>query len=298
MVLVVQGTSEDTGISGRLAKLLGAELVRIESKRFPDGESYVRIPVDPSGREVVVVQTMDEPRDKRILELALITDALKEAGASRVSGVVPYLAYMRQDRVFRQGEPISIRAVLRMLHAAGLDALLVVEPHKPEELQYFPGTHGYISPMNLLARHVSKLVHNPLVLSPDLGGIRRARMFAESLGADFDYLEKKRDRVTGEVTVKPKNLDAEGRDVVIVDDIISTGGTMALAARVLRKQGARRVIAVCVHALLVGGALDKLLAAGISRVVAANTLPTPPAVDVVDVSPLIASGLKDLAGPA
>ncbi|MDK2384921.1 MAG: ribose-phosphate diphosphokinase [Candidatus Korarchaeota archaeon] len=297
-MIVVQGTSEDTGIARRIAELLGSELVRVEHKLFPDGESYVRVPVNVDSEEAGVVQTMDEPRDKRLFEAALMADALKEAGARRVYGVVPYLAYMRQDGAFRPGEPISIRAALKMRHAAGIDAILVVEPHKPEELEHFPGQHAYVSPMRLLARHVSRLVDNPLVLSPDLGGIRGAREFASSLGADFDYLEKRRDRVTGEVVMHPKSLAVRRRDAIIVDDIISTGGTMALAARMLRSQGARRIIAVCVHALLVGGAMDKLLSAGVDRIVAANTLPVPSAVDTVDVSPLIAQELEKIAGHA
>ena len=297
-MFVVQGSSADTGVARRMASLLDADYVQVEHKLFPDGESYVRIPVDVRGADVVFVQTMDEPRDKRLIEAALITDALREAGARRIIGVIPYLAYTRQDRVFRRGEPVSIRAVLKMLYAAGLDALVTVEPHKPEELEYFPGRHTYVSPMSLLARHASRLVSNPLVLSPDLGGVRRAREFASKLGADFDYLEKHRDRVTGEVSMKPKTMRAEGRDVIIVDDIISTGGTMAKAAGMLRSQGARRVIAVCVHALLVGGALEKLLAAGVKRIVSTNTLPTPEQVDTVDISPLLSPAVRSIVGTA
>ncbi len=297
-MFVVQGSSADTGVARRMASLLDADYVQVEHKLFPDGESYVRIPVDVRGADVVFVQTIDEPRDKRLIEAALITDALREAGARRIIGVIPYLAYTRQDRVFRRGEPVSIRAVLKMLYAAGLDALITVEPHKPEELEYFPGRHTYVSPMSLLARHTSRLVSNPLVLSPDLGGVRRAREFASKLGADFDYLEKHRDRVTGEVSMKPKTMRAEGRDVVIVDDIISTGGTMAKAAGMLRSQGARRIIAVCVHALLVGGALEKLLAAGVERIVSTNTLPTPEQVDTVDISPLLSPAVRSIVGTA
>ncbi len=295
-MIVVRGPSDETGFSESLARSLGAELVEAEHKLFPDGESYVRVPADLRGETVVVVQPTYYPQDKNLVELMLLADAARGSGASRVVGVAPYLAYTRQDKVFRPGEPVSIRAVLRALHASGVEVLATVEPHSKGELGHFPGKALGVGVMRYMAAKLSPRLHDPLVLSPDLGGVERAREFAEAIGADFDYLEKHRDRVTGEVSMRPKTLDASGREVVIVDDIISTGGTMALAARLLLGQGAKRVVAVCVHALLVGDAYAKLKTVGVDEVVAANTLPTPPGVQQVDVAPPVADAIKEVLG--
>ncbi len=295
-MIVVRGPSDETGFSDSLARSLGAKLVGVEHKLFPDGESYVRIPADLGGETVIIVQPAHYPQDKHLLELMLLADAARGAGASTVVGVAPYLAYTRQDKVFRPGEPVSIRAVLRALHAAGVEVLVTVEPHSRSELEHFPGKALGVGVMRYMASQLAPGLRDPLVLSPDLGGVGRAREFAEALGADFDYLEKRRDRVTGEVSVRPKTLDASGREVVIVDDIISTGGTMALAAKLLLEQGAKRVVAVCVHALLVGEAYAKLKSAGIEDVVAANTLPVPPGVEQIDVAPPVAEALREALG--
>ncbi len=292
MTVVVAGTSPGSkDFAKSLAASLGARLVEAVHRVFPDGERYVRIQEKLDG-ETVIVQTLSPPQDSSIIEALLLADAAKSMGAERLVLVAPYLAYSRQDRRFLEGEPVSIAVVMRSLASAGYNGLVTVEIHKEESLEHFPGKALSVSPYTYMASRIP-LPSSPLVLAPDKGALRRARELAEALGADYDFLVKYRDRHTGEIRVEPKDLDANGRDVVIVDDIISTGGTIARASRLLLEQGARSVTVVVAHALMVGGAEDKLRQAGVSRVYAANTLPPRSGglVEYIDVAPLVARSL-------
>lgn len=277
-----------------IARLAGLNLVKVYHKVFPDGERYVRVESGVSGEDVLVVQSLSPPQDSSIIEAMLIADALLGAGARRVVLLAPYLAYSRQDRRFLPGEPVSVEVVLRALWASGYRGLYTVEAHKKEPLKKFPGEAESISPYKYMAEKIGLEGGDYLVLAPDLGAFERAREFAESIGAPYDYLVKKRDRVTGEVRVEPKELPVKGKRVVIVDDIISTGGTVARATRLLLEQGAVDVSVVVAHALLVGGALEKLRSAGVSRVYAANTLPRVEdrLVSYIDIAPLLAEYVK------
>jgi len=272
-----------------LAATMGARLVVVEHKVFPDGERYVRIP-DPLESEVVIVQTLSPPQDSSIIEALLLADAAEGQGAESLTLTAPYMAYSRQDRRFLPGEPVSIAAIMKAFASAGYTRLITIEIHKEETLRYYPGEAFSLSPYRYMAERLrDKLPPNPIVLAPDLGALRRAREMAEALGVEYDYLVKHRDRVTGEITIEPKELDAAGRDVIIVDDIISTGGTIARAASLLLANGARSVIVVVAHALLAGNAVEKLERAGVQKVYAANTLPPKGSglVEYVDVAPLV-----------
>ncbi len=273
MKTVIVGGPQTNDVDVKLAKELGLEHFRVEHKVFPDGESYVRYPLDISGKHVVIVQTTFPEQDKRLIELLLMVDAAKHLGAEKITVVVPYIAYARQDRMFREGEAVSIRAVLRMLEAAGADTIVTVNIHKRESLNYLTKARGVdVDAVPEIARYFLGKLENPLVLGPDKGALRLAEAAAKVLGADYDYLEKFRDRVTGEITVKPKKLAVEGRDVLIVDDIISTGGTIAKAAEAVRSQGAKRVFIGAVHGLFVGEAYKKIEAASPDDVVTTDTV--------------------------
>jgi len=294
MRAVLAGPSQGSRMFAEsLASSLGARLVIADHKVFPDGERYVRVP-DPLEGEVLVVQTFSPPQDSSIIEALLLADAAAGRGAEELTLVVPYLAYSRQDRRFLPGEPVSVKVVMASIAAAGYKRLVTVEIHKEESLRYFPGKALSISPYKYMADRIRpSLPPNPLILAPDLGALRRAREMAEALGAEYDYLVKHRDRVTGEVRIEPKELQVGGRHVVIVDDIISTGGTIAKAASLLLADGAKSVSVVVVHALLAGNALEKLEQAGVERVYAANTLPPKdsPLLEYVDVAPTVADSL-------
>ena len=292
-MIVVAGPSEGSLEFARgLSKNLGADLVVTESKRFPDGETYVRVDAEP-GDLAVVVQTFSRPQDTSFMQALLLGDALAGLGFPSVVLVAPYVAYARQDKRFLRGEPISIAVVLRSLGLAGYKWLYTVEIHKEESLAAFPGKAVSISPFRFMAEKAG-LDGSYVYLAPDIGALRRAESLARALGARYDYLVKRRDRVTGEISIETKHLDVSGERVVIVDDIISTGGTVSRAAQLLLEQGAKEVIVLVAHAVLAGNALERLRGAGVKAVIAGNTLPPvrDSLVRYIDLSPLTAESIK------
>jgi ribose-phosphate pyrophosphokinase len=290
--VTVIATSSSLGLAAKLSRLLSRELLVAEEKVFPDGEKYLRIPKRLEG-DVLLVHSLHQPQDERFVQLLLAVDAAKGAGASRVIVVVPYFAYARQDKRFLEGEPVSVGALLKAVEAAGADALAVVDIHKPSSLdEWLRIPHFNVLPVRELAGYFRGKLRDPVVLAPDKGALHRAQLAAQVLGAEYDYLEKSRDRVTGEVKIAPKSVDVGGRDVLFIDDIISTGGTLVAAAKEVLALGAKRVYAACTHALLVSGALDKLYAAGVEEVVATDTVPSP--VSRVSVAEPIAEVVRKL----
>ncbi len=278
----------------RLAEALGAELVDAESKVFPDGETYVRIGRPVAGKIAVIVQSMYPNQNDKFVELLLLVEAARGLGASRVIVVAPYTAYARQDRRFREGEPISIKAVLSALRAVGAHAFITIDIHKPESLNFFEGPSVNVDPSPLFAEALRN-EKDVIVVAPDRGALHRAEKLAERLGSPYDYLEKFRDRVTGEITMKPKSLPVKGKTVILVDDIISTGGTIAKAASILREQGAERIIVAVSHALLVGNAMEKLAKARIDRILALDTVPPREGIEVLPTGSLLADAVKKLS---
>ncbi|MGC9106656.1 MAG: ribose-phosphate diphosphokinase [Infirmifilum sp.] len=290
--MTVYALENSNGIAAGIARGIGDKLVQLEYKIFPDGESYVRVPQKPEGVAILVASLYPNP-DKRIFELLMSVEAIKALSSEPLIAVVPYMAYARQDKRFLEGEPISIRVILKSLETLGLDGLVVVDIHKPSVLSEYtsiPSRNVFID--RLIAEYFHPKMRNSVVLAPDVGAIERAKRVAAHLDAEYDYLVKERDRVTGEVKAMPKNLTVEERTVLIVDDIISTGGTMALAARTVLSQGAEKVYAACTHAVMVRGALDLLISSGISEVAATDTVPSP--VSKISVVPAAVEELRSL----
>ena len=288
MVIVLPQSS---WLRDSLARVYGEDKVEVAyGKSFPDGETYVRLPEKAAGKHVLIVQSLDKPQDKSLWELILALDAARNLGCKSVKLYIPYLAYSRQDKVFLKGEPISIRALLSILKMMGPSKLVTVDVHSPKSLCYFGSNAINYIPYKDLASKIKREYGDKqlAVLAPDAGAIHRAEVLSRELGCDYDYLEKRRDRVTGEITIRPKKLSVEGKLVVIVDDIISTGGTIAKAASELYKSGASEVIAAVSHAILAGNALEKLRSSGVKRIIAANTLRPREGVEYIDVTKSIA----------
>lgn len=289
-MLVIPGPSS-TDLGGRVANMLGARKVGVEYKNFPDGESYLRVMDKVKGEEVILIHTTYPQPDKRVLELFLLIDTLKDLGASSVRVVVPYMAYARQDSRFRDGEAISINAIFKLIERAGADEFLTVDIHKEFSLGTFRIPAKNIRAAEIIAEYLKETdLVMPYVLAPDKGALGIAKIIGERLGAEYGNFEKTRDRVTGAITVRGERVEAKGRDVVIADDLISTGGTVANACRILKGEGARRVLAVCTHPLLVGGALTKMKEAGVDEIIGTDTVESE--VSRITVAPLIVKELK------
>ena len=278
----------------KVAELLGTEAVPLVFKTYPDGESYVRLEGTVQNEEVAIVQTTSPPQDTRLMQLALIADAAKRHGAEKVTAVVPYLAYARQDKVFLQGEALSIEAIARMLKAAGVDSLITVNVHQAKVLAKFPFPAKTISAILLLAEYFKqKGFEKTFALAPDDGALWLVEEAKAVLGGECGYLEKQRDLYTGQISMKKKTLNVHAKNVIIFDDVISTGGTVALAAKNMRELGADKVYVACVHPLLIGDAEKRILESGVEEIIGTDSVPSH--VSKVSLAPLISKALKESA---
>jgi ribose-phosphate pyrophosphokinase len=267
-------------LGARVAREIGCELAIVEFKQFPDGELYVRIAEELDGDTLVVQSTVT---NDDIVYLLQLIDA---ASDSNVRVVVPYFGYARQDKRFLLGEPISARAIARAICA---DEVYVVNIHDARSLDHFQ-LRGNKNAVNLSAgvligEYLRGLqFSSPLLISPDGGATELVREVSQTMNCEFDVLQKK--RVTPEhVEIQPKTVHVDGRDVVVVDDMISTGGTMAEAIKLLRAQGARQVHVACIHPVLSQNARLRLYAAGVDSIISTDTIEK--AESVISVAPLI-----------
>ncbi len=288
-MLVVAGSASPK-LAQRVAKELGCKLVSPELKRFPDGEFYARIPQELKGEDVAVVQSTCQPQNDNFMELFLLLDAAKDIGAKKVVAVTPYLGYARQDKRFEPGEAVSVRTIRKLIEGAGADELITVDVHEDEIMNIFEIPARSLSAMPLIGKSLHSLdLKDPVLLGPDQGALRHAERAAKIFEADYDYLVKKR-KTSTKVHMEPKELKVDGRDVVILDDIISTGGTVVEAIKVLRNQGARKIYAACTHAVLAGDALEKIRGAGAEDVFATDTIEHE--ISKIPVAPIIADALR------
>ena len=288
---IIPGPSS-TKLGNSIAEILEIETVRIAHKKFPDGESYIRFEGEVAGEEVAIVQTTGPPQDTNLIQLFILADAAKDLGAKRVIAVVPYLAYARQDKRFLPGEAISIQTIGKLLKASGIDELLTVNVHQEKILEKFEIPARNISAIGLLANYFkSRGLEGDFALAPDKGASEFATEASKILGGGYGWLHKERDRYTGEVKTEEKTLDVSGKDAIIFDDIISTGGTTANAVKILKKQGARRIFAACVHPLMIGNAKERILQSGAEEIVGTDSVPSD--VTVVSLAPLLAKALAE-----
>jgi len=283
--------SHSQSLSARLASATDHRLARVEYDRFPDGELCTTVATPSAealaGEEAVVV-CATESSDAH-LELLQLQDAAREADAERVTTVIPYMGYARQDEAFTPGQPVSARAVARAI-SSGTDRVVLVSPHEPELAAFFDVQCDLVEAAARLAEPLPDGLADPVFVAPDQSAVGIAESARDAYGRGAaDYFQKERNYDTGEVTVYPDNVDVSGRDVVLVDDIVATGSTMSGAIETLHEGNVRRAYVACVHPLLVGNARTKLEAAGVADIWGTDTLERD--VSSTTVAPLVADVL-------
>ena len=288
-VSVISGKSSEE-LAKKLSKRIKANLVKSMIRVFPDGESKITLSGKISKKTSIVVQSIYPPVDSNLIQaLALISKA-KEI-SSKVIAVIPYLGYARQDREFLSGEVVTMKVLAKLFKGAGASKIIVVDIHSMVGLKYFTIKSKNVTAIPDLVKYFKKLnLKDPIVISPDQGGKDRAIEFATEFGLEFIVLDKKRDRKTGKVQIKTKNIDEViDRDLILVDDMISTGGSIINATQFLKKQKCKRVYVACTHALLMNDAEKKIKKAGVTKIVSTNTIPGK--TSIVDVSNSISKAI-------
>lgn len=264
-------------LAADVAKRLSISIGRCAVGRFSDGESNVEILENVRGKDVFILQPTCAPANDNLMELIILTDALKRASAGRITAAVPYFGYARQDRRSRSARvPIAAKVVANMLQAAGVQRLLTVDLHADQIQGFFdiPVDNIYATP--ILLGDIWKQRHDDLmVVSPDVGGVLRARAAAKRLETDLAIIDKRRPRANVSEVMHIIG-DVEGRNCVIMDDIVDTAGTLCKAARALKEHGAKRVMAYSTHPVLSGGAVERIAASDLDEVVVTDTIPLTP----------------------
>ncbi len=284
--MIIVGGSSSRDLAKELAGILDCTYIQAASTKFPDGECYTRIDAEALDDDVVIVQNT-YPNDS-LIEMFLIQDAVRRLGARSVTLVIPYFGYARQDRVFKPGEPESAKVMCQHL-ALVCDRVITIDIHKEAVLDYFPCRHTDLKAAAVIADYF-KGKGIDLVLSPDIGAAGRAKDVGDRMGVPSDHLNKTRLSGT-EVRIAPATFDVAGKNVLIVDDMISTGGTIVTAASALRDAGAASVSVACTHGVFVNNAIERLTGSALSAVLCCNTLENE--VSHISVAGLIADALRE-----
>lgn len=292
---LISGTANPT-LAHEISRCLGVDLCKVTINRFADGEIFVRIDENIRGNDVFIVQPTNSPAEN-IMELLLLIDAARRASAARITCVMPYYGYSRQDRKDQPRVAIGAKLVANMIESAGADRVLGVDFHQHQLQGFFdvPVDHLYARPV-LVNHYRRKKLHDLVVVAPDVGAAKMARGFAKQLDATFAIIDKRRPKAN---VAEVLNVigDVDGRDCVIADDMIDTAGTMSEAARALKKLGAKDVYACATHALLSGPARDRLADAPITEVTVTDTIAIPevrrfPSLHVLSVGELLAKAIR------
>jgi ribose-phosphate pyrophosphokinase len=286
--VIAGSASKDLG--KRIARRLKAPYVEAKTRVFPDGESKITFGRIPKNSIVLVVQSTYPPVDTNLLQALSIISQVRKV-SSKIYAIIPYMGYARQDRQFLSGEVVTMSIVAKMLEVAGAKKVVVVDIHSKTALNHFKISKESVSAIPELAKYFKKLkLKNALVVSPDVGGALRAKKFASLLNTDFITLKKSRDRNTGKVQIHSSKVDVRGRDLIVVDDIISTGGSVVRATQFLKRQKCKRVFVACTHGLFIGDAIRKMKKAGVSQIISTNTIPR--STSKVDVSGVIVESIQ------
>ncbi len=301
--LVVFTGTANPELAKQICKALHIPLGEAEVNRFSDGETAVEIHENVRGKDVFIVQSTCAPTNENLMELFIMVDALKRASARRITAVIPYFGYARQDRRPRSTRvPISAKVVANLLETVGVERVLTMDLHADQIQGFFdiPVDNIYASPV-LLGDLRQKKYDNLVVVSPDVGGVVRARALAKQLGSDLAIIDKRRPKANVSEVMHVIG-EIEGRNCVIMDDMIDTAGTLVKAAEVLKERGAKNVYAYCTHPIFSGPAIDRISkGSALDEVVVTNTIPLSDAaractkIRQLSVAPLIAETIQRIA---
>lgn len=265
--------SSNPELAEKVAKLMGVKLGEIEISQFANGETRVWVKEKKIEKQVVVVQSLSTPTNEHLIELCLICDALHRGGATEITAVIPWMGYSKQDKVFRTGEPLSAKVVVQIIQVARVSRIITVDLHNRATLGFFDTPITELSAKPLLVDYFRKSVEdNTVVVAPDAGAVKASTAFADEIGVPIVYMDKRRDLVTGEVTVLGMSRSVEGADIIIVDDNVFTGSTLLETAKELKKHGAKSVRVGLTHHLYVSGVQEKLERSEIDEIVVTDTI--------------------------
>ncbi len=290
--------SANPALAEEIADLLDLPLGEMETYRFADGEVSVRIAESVRGVDVFVIQPTAPPVNEHLIELLVILDALRRASAARITAVIPYFGYARQDRKTKPREPITSKLVANLLVAAGADRIVTVDLHAGQIWGFFDIPLDHLPSRLLLGEYFrEKALKNMVVVSPDIGGVGRAREFAAELGAPIAIIDKRRDRPNQVKEITHVIGKVYRRTAILVDDIVDTAGTLTMAASALIARGVNEVYACCAHPILSGGATSLLAASPIRELVVTNSVPISAAkridkVRVVSIAPMLSEAIR------
>jgi ribose-phosphate pyrophosphokinase len=288
------GGSASVEFAQEVCQILDVPLARADVKRFSDGEISIQISESVRGRDVFIVQSTGAPSNDNLMELLIMTDALRRSSASSITAVVPYYGYARQDRKAAPRVPITARLVADMYEAAGIDRVVTIDLHAGQIQGFFnipvDNLYGSVTFENYIR---SKNLKNPIIASPDIGGVARARYFASRMGLEMVIVDKRREKAN-ESEVMNIIGNVEGKDVIMIDDMVDTAGTMVKAATVLKNKGAVSVMACATHAVLSGKAYENIENGELDELIVTNTLESKPhdKIVVLTVAPLFAEVIR------
>jgi len=293
---VFSGTANEE-FSKSVAKCLSIPLSEATIKRFSDGEISVQISESVRGKDIFIIQSTCAPANANLMELLIMTDALRRSSANSITAIVPYFGYARQDRKAAPRVPITAKLVANLFETAGIDRVVTVDLHAGQIQGFFDipvdNLYGSIVFKDYLLR---KNLKNPIIASPDIGGVARARSFAKKLGLDLVIVDKRREKAN-EAEVMNIIGDVDGKDVILIDDMIDTAGTMVKAAAALKAKGATSAIAFCTHPVLSGKAYDNINNGALDELIVTDTIPLSQASDkitVLSVADLFAKVIKNI----
>ena len=270
--MIFSGTSNEA-LSKEIAQYLSVPLSKAEVKKFSDGEIRVKISESVRGKDVFVIQSTSYPTNDNLMELLILTDALKRSSAKSITAIVPYYGYARQDRKAEPRVPISAKLVANLMEVAGITRMATIDLHASQIQGFFDIPVDNLYGAILFAQYVKdKRFENPIIASPDIGGVTRARYFAEKLGYDMVIVDKRREKAN-EAEIMNIIGDVKGKDVILIDDMIDTAGTIVKGAKALKELGANSVMACCTHPVLSGDAYNRLANGELDELVVLNTIP-------------------------